>query len=135
VRGEHVFFHKMEASCVQCHKIKRVGGTAGPELTKLGEGFPRSYILESILFPDAKIAKGFENTTVEMIDGMVHVGFLKKETNTEIDLHTLLNKKLVIEKSMVKARTRLPSSMPPSYRALLTRSDIRDLVEFLSTKK
>ena len=135
VRGEHVFFHKMEASCVQCHKIKRVGGTAGPELTKLGEGFSRSYILESILFPDAKIAKGFENTTVEMIDGTVHVGFLKKETNTEIDLHTLLNKKLVIEKSMVKARTRLPSSMPPSYRALLTRSDIRDLVEFLSTKK
>ena len=48
------------AGCVGCHKIGTEGGAIGPDLTHLGARASAAQIRESILTPDAKIAKGFE---------------------------------------------------------------------------
>ena len=48
------------AGCTGCHKINGEGGAIGPELTHVGSRLSANLIRESILTPDAKIAKGFE---------------------------------------------------------------------------
>jgi mono/diheme cytochrome c family protein len=48
------------AGCVGCHKIGSEGGAIGPDLTHVGARQSAAQIRESILHPDAKIAKGFE---------------------------------------------------------------------------
>src|SRR5262245_13294360 len=48
------------AGCLGCHKIGTEGGAIGPDLTHVGGRLSSALIRESILTPDAKIARGFE---------------------------------------------------------------------------
>ena len=48
------------AGCVGCHKVGSEGGAIGPDLTRVGARLSAAQIRESILTPDAKIAKGYE---------------------------------------------------------------------------
>jgi mono/diheme cytochrome c family protein len=46
--------------CVGCHKVGSEGGAIGPDLTRIGARQSAAQIRESILHPDAKVAKGYE---------------------------------------------------------------------------
>lgn len=48
------------AGCIACHKVGTEGGAIGPDLNRVGSRLSASLIRESILAPDAKIARGFE---------------------------------------------------------------------------
>ncbi len=48
------------AGCLGCHKIGSEGGAIAPDLTHVGSRLSPNLIRESILKPDAKIAKGYE---------------------------------------------------------------------------
>jgi sulfur oxidation c-type cytochrome SoxX len=47
-------------NCLACHKIGSEGGAIGPDLSHVGSRSDAAYIRQSILDPDAKVAKGFE---------------------------------------------------------------------------
>ena len=49
------------AGCVGCHKIGSEGGAVGPDLSHIGARQSAAQIRESILSPDAKIARGYQN--------------------------------------------------------------------------
>lgn len=48
------------SGCLGCHKVGAEGGAIGPDLTHVGSRLSSALIRESILQPDAKIARGFE---------------------------------------------------------------------------
>jgi mono/diheme cytochrome c family protein len=48
------------AGCLGCHKVGSEGGAIAPDLTHVGSRLSAALIRESILSPDAKIAKGYE---------------------------------------------------------------------------
>jgi len=48
------------AGCVGCHKVGTEGGAIGPDLSHVGSRLSSALIRESILMPDAKVARGFE---------------------------------------------------------------------------
>ncbi|HWC72338.1 MAG TPA: c-type cytochrome [Gemmatimonadales bacterium] len=48
------------AGCTGCHTINGEGGKIGPDLTHVGSRLSKDLIRESILLPDAKVAKGYE---------------------------------------------------------------------------
>ena len=134
-RGRRIFREKVEASCMRCHKINGEGGEAAPDLTKIGSRADRNYILESITFPNAKIAVGFENMQVVLTNGLSSVGIVKRETADELDLLTPDDGLVKIKKSEIKSRAQTLSGMLDNLRDVLTKREIRDLVEYLATLK
>src|SRR5207249_1370539 len=75
-RGEAVFNNSATAACISCHTVKGKGGDIGPILDGIAVRASKEYILESLMDPNAKLAKGFENLT---ISPMPPLGVLLKE--------------------------------------------------------
>ena len=46
--------------CLACHKVGTEGGAIGPDLNRTGSRLSTALIRESILAPDARIARGYE---------------------------------------------------------------------------
>ena len=75
-RGEELFFTSPTAACGSCHTVKGKGGVVGPILDGIAVRSDKAYILESLMEPNAKLAKGFETLT---ISPMPPLGVLLKE--------------------------------------------------------
>ncbi len=129
--GRRVFLEKAEASCVRCHKVKQYGAEVGPVLDGVGQRQTREYLLESIVDPNAKIAQGFETVIVTLKDGSVHAGILKKETAEELVLQPPVGAAENLKASDVAKKDKGMSGMPP-LGMVLSKRDLRDVVEFLS---
>jgi quinoprotein glucose dehydrogenase len=132
--GRRIFMEKAEASCVRCHKVQNEGAEVGPNLTGVGKRQTREYLLESIVEPNAKIAQGFETVIVTLTDGSVHAGILKADSAEELTLMPPTGILEKLPKSQIKTHESGPSGMPP-LAAVLSKREIRDLVEYLSSLK
>ena len=75
-RGSELFFNSPTAACASCHTVGGKGGSVGPILDGIAVRATKDYILESLMEPNAKLAKGFENLA---ISPMPPVGVLLKE--------------------------------------------------------
>jgi quinoprotein glucose dehydrogenase len=131
-RGRKIFYDRAEVNCLRCHTIAGKGGLVGPDLSKIGREKTREYLLESIIDPNKTIAKGFETVVLTLDDGRQVAGVLKGESDKQVQLMSPEGKLLTIPKSAIESRTTGKSAMPQDVAKTLTRSDIRDLVEFLA---
>src|SRR4029434_3353332 len=75
-RGEDLFFNSPTAACAACHTVGGKGGAIGPILDGLAVRSDKDYIVQSLVEPNAKLAKGFETLGVSP---MPPVGVLLKE--------------------------------------------------------
>lgn len=133
--GKKVFIENQAAACFKCHKFAGTGGEVGPDLAGIGGKQSREYILESIVFPNKTIAQGFDNVLLTTKNGTPHAGTLKSENDTELVLNSPEDGLVTVKKADIARRERGPSSMPEGITKLITRQEIRDLVEFLATSK
>jgi quinoprotein glucose dehydrogenase len=134
-RGRGIFQQKAEVSCLRCHKVRGEGGEVGPDLTGIGGKQGREYLLESLVAPNKQIAQGFETRVVATSDGQVHTGVFKSDTGDELRLVTAEGQPLSIPKSEIEDEKRGASAMPDDLVKSLSKSELRDLVEFLSSLK
>ncbi|MFO0976600.1 MAG: PVC-type heme-binding CxxCH protein [Planctomycetaceae bacterium] len=132
-RGRALFFGRSAASCRRCHKVNGSGGEVGPDLSKIGKEKERSYLLEAIVDPNAKIAKGFETVILVTADGKIHSGILKSEDESVVQLMTPTGALVSVAKDEIDERANGQSGMPQDLIKNMTRSEIRDLVEYLTT--
>ena len=79
-RGEELFSTSPTAACAACHRVNGTGGDIGPILDGIAVRGDRAYLLESLMDPNAKLAKGFENLP---ISPMPPLGALLKEQELE----------------------------------------------------
>jgi quinoprotein glucose dehydrogenase len=133
--GKEVFLHKDEVQCVRCHKIGSRGGEVGPDLTGVGSRQKREYLLEAIVDPNRQIAKGFESVILVLSSGKFYTGIVKSEDDRVVRLMTPEGKLLDVPKAQIEERQRGKSAMPEDIRKFLTKSELRDLVEFLASQK
>ncbi len=133
--GKRVFFTKAEVSCVRCHKAHGQGGDVGPDLSGIGGKQKRDYLLESLLDPNKQIAQGFETVVLTLANGTTVSGIVRGEDAKEVRLITPEGKILVVAKGKIDERTRGKSAMPDDVVKLLTKRELRDLVEFLASLK
>ncbi len=133
--GRRIFLEKSEVSCLRCHKIDGVGGEVGPDLTGIGKKQKRDYLLESIVDPNKQIAKGYETVVITLQSGVIKAGILKSEDAKEVRIMTPEGQLLAIPKTDIEERSRGPSAMPGDLVQKLSRTELRDLVEFLAGLK
>jgi len=134
-RGKEIFHERAEAACFRCHKINGEGGDVGPDLGKIGGQKPREYLLDSIIHPNAVIAPGFENVNLTMKNGTTIMGILKEENDTEMLLIVPEDGPTKIKKVNIEKREKGLSSMLPELGTILTKQDLRDVVEYLANLK
>jgi quinoprotein glucose dehydrogenase len=130
--GRKIFFENHNAGCLRCHKIKGAGGEVGPPLDGIGGKQPRRYLLESLMLPNAVIAKGYDLTTLHLESGAVAIGRVEAETGGEVRLVLPDGKRARFKTSEIAARSGSPSAMPEGLAKVLSPREIRDLVEYLA---
>lgn len=133
--GKKIFYERQDVQCLRCHQINGNGGIVGPDLTGIGKRLSREDLLESIVLPNNRISKGFENLVIKMQGGATHVGLLRNEDAEHVFIESPEDGLLKVPKAEIENLDLGLSSMPPEIATQLTKHDLRNLVEFLVTQK
>jgi len=130
-----VFFGK-KAACSTCHAIQSQGGRVGPDLSKIASIRTGRDLLESVVFPSASFARGYEPYLIRTKDGSILDGLIARETADAIYLFTTdRNEKRVPRGSIDVLQTGKTSIMPQGLEAQLSRDELRDLLAYLASLK
>ena len=135
VAGRDVLENHLAAQCMRCHKLEGTGGDAGPELDAIADRLSLEKIWESLVDPAAEIADGFGLGVVTLHDGSVVVGRMlgEKDGHMEVATPAGINQMVPLD-HIASTEVQNVSSMPPMG-AILTPTELRDLVAFLATLK
>jgi quinoprotein glucose dehydrogenase len=133
--GGRTFAYNPIMQCARCHRYnEEAGGEAGPNLAGIGARESREYILQSIIKPSAKIATGYEIVTVNKKNGESLVGTLVQRDEKTVRLKTS-DSTIDLPAADIKGIESAPSAMPEIAALVLTKSEIRDLVEAVASLK
>ena len=131
-RGKQIF--STIGTCTTCHRVGDEGKEIGPSLTEIGSKLDREAFWESVLFPSAGIAHGYETHVLVLQTGETVTGIAQSETSETIAIkdanaivHTVAIDKLLVRK---KEPTSL---MPADLHKALTVDQLADIVEYLTT--
>ncbi len=123
-----------QAECTRCHSIGGQGGEVGPSLSKIGSTLTREQILQALIEPSARLSPGFGMVVLTLKDGQTATGILMEENTHELVLKTSEAEPLKIPVARIAKRDNVPSSMPPMG-SIMSKREVRDVVEFLSGLK
>jgi len=134
-RGRSVF-NNSKYLCAACHRVQGQGALIGPDLTKIGQIRSRTDLLESIIFPSASFARGYESYSIATQSGLVHTGIMSRETADAIYLRNAQREEVRVSRDDVDdlAPSKI-SIMPQGLDKLLPVEDLRDLVAYLQSLK
>jgi quinoprotein glucose dehydrogenase len=133
--GQRLFKEHPVAACQRCHMVDKAGGEAGPPLDGIATRKDRRYMLESILLPNAQIAETFRMIVCSMKDGSVKSGVLKSESPDSVTIQLPGDAPEILKTADIASRDNVPSGMLPNMGDLLTKRELRDIVEYLATLK
>jgi putative heme-binding domain-containing protein len=129
--GRAVFESVRHARCADCHSLRGRGGTEGPELDGAGTRLSRPQLLESLVQPSAAIAHGYGHVTVELQDGTVVAGVLRRRDDRSLLLATRTGLRRLDADDVRNVSE--PASTMPAASAILTPRELRDLVAWLES--
>ena len=133
-RGQRVIFQGPAAQCTRCHNFGTgPGASVGPPLRTIASRLTRDQLLEALVDPSARIAPGFGPVQVTLKNGKRTFGTLLEETDAFIMVDAGSGPGKIL-KTDIANRVNGPSAMP-AMGSILTRRELRDVVEYLSTLK
>jgi putative heme-binding domain-containing protein len=123
-------------ACATCHRVGSEGGQIGPDLTRIDAVRAGRDILESIVFPSASVAQGYDSYVVTLTDGRAVTGVITRRTGDTLVLRDSSGAELRLRKGLVEAMNRSGTSlMPAGLDKAMTRDEFRDLLAFLHSLK
>jgi quinoprotein glucose dehydrogenase len=134
MEGRNTFNYNQTVQCVRCHIVGGEGTNVGPNLKGIASRLTREQLLQALIEPSARIAPGYGNTNFVLTDGQEVSGSIISETDELVQLKTNDAEPLRIPVTRIKSRENLPSGMPPMG-ALMSKREIRNVVEYLSSLK
>jgi putative heme-binding domain-containing protein len=133
-RGRELFFDEKLTKCSACHKVGGRGGDVGPDLSSIGGKFGRPHLIESLLEPSRQIVEGYRTTLLRTVDGQVHAGIVKQQSQEQIALVDSSGKRIDLATADIEERKDSPLSlMPTGVTDQLTADQFTDVVAYLET--
>jgi putative heme-binding domain-containing protein len=130
-RGENIY-RRAELACMTCHAIGGAGGKVGPDMTSIGASAPADYLVEALLYPNAKIKEGYHSVLITTKDEMEFSGIVVRETDNEVIVRNAANQEVSVAKQNIAARRNGASLMPSGLVDALLPEERLDLIKFLS---
>jgi len=130
-RGETIFRGSQQA-CLKCHAIAGAGGQVGPDLVSIGASAQIDYLIESILLPNKAVKENYHSVVVAMDDGRVLTGVKVRQTGDQLILRDAEDREVAVPLASIMEQSPGASLMPLGLVDSLTRSELVDLVRFLS---
>ncbi|MGE0759707.1 MAG: sorbosone dehydrogenase, partial [Pirellulaceae bacterium] len=130
-RGEEIY-RRTEMQCLKCHAIAGAGGRVGPDLASIGATVQVDYLVESLLAPNAKIKENFHSKLITTDSGQVITGIPVRESKSEIVLRDAEDREITVPTASIDEKVDGRSLMPDGVADQLTRSELIDLIRFLS---
>ncbi len=131
--GGKLFESHPAGQCVRCHASGHGGGDAGPNLSGVGARGDRTFFLESIVNPGAKVAMGYGIASVTLKGGKSVAGIVIADTPDHVDLDSS-GKVLRVARGDIDSMTPPASAMPPMG-TLLSLAEMRDIIAWLADQK
>jgi putative membrane-bound dehydrogenase-like protein len=132
VRRGQAVFHSTKAACVACHALGYLGGTVGPDLTRIGRIRTERDLLEAIVFPNASFVRSYEPVVVATKDGKFYNGVIRQDASDEVVLATGVNQEVRLARGDIEdVQPSKVSVMPSGLDQQLTPRELADLVAFL----
>jgi len=133
-RGKLLF---KTVACASCHKVGGNGGKIGPDLTAIGTTLSVERITEELLWPNRQVKEGYSAVRVITAAGKIHQGYQRKTKESEAAGNLVLQdpasgKLVTLKKQEVDQQQTTGSVMPGKLTALLSESQLLDLIEYLS---
>lgn len=133
-RGKKLFLDA-KSLCTTCHAMGGVGGTFGPDLTKVGAIRTPRDLLEAIAFPSASFVRSYEPMLVKTKTGEA-LGFIKKDAPDEVVIATSPGVDARFPRAEVLSfQPAATSLMPPGFDGIFTPAQLADLVAYLRAAK
>ena len=133
-RGQQLFHTNIKVRCNACHKVGRFGGGfVGPDLTDVGKRLKPEELLESLIVPSAKIAKGFDTLLIVRGDGRIQTGVVISEDEKGIELALPTGGTTTIPAEEIEERIPSSVSSMPQMGATFSTEEIADLVAYLAS--
>jgi len=130
VAGKEIF----KKQCAKCHMHSGEGQRIGPDLTGMAV-HPKHELLIHILDPSRSVEGNFRVYTVVLEDGRVLSGMLAGESKTAIELIDTEAKRHAIARDDIEELVGSKKSlMPEGFEKQMNAKELRDLLEFLTTR-
>lgn len=130
-RGGEVF----TKHCSACHQIAGRGATIGPQLDGIGQrGLER--LVEDVLEPNRNVDIAFRTTTLQLADGRVVSGLVRREEGALLVLADNQGKEFSVAKDDIEEQKKSPLSlMPANVRELVPPDQFNDLIAYLLAQR
>src|SRR5207247_7316479 len=129
-------FRRDTLACIKCHQVNGEGIDFGPNLSEIGAKLGKDALYESVLDPSAGISVGYEAWQLELKNGGEAYGMLASETKDELAIKSIGGIVTRYRKAdILKRQQQKLSIMPAGLQQALSRQELVDLVEYLSSLK
>jgi putative membrane-bound dehydrogenase-like protein len=134
-RGKAIYFDTKKGGCTTCHRMEGVGGSVGPDLTRVWETLSFDKRVESILEPSKEIKEGFATTKVVTTNGQVLTGLLVESTVEGVTLKDAQGREVKVPAAEIEQKGTDPVSlMPVGVVGHLSFAELADLLAFLGDR-
>lgn len=128
--GKKVFL----AQCAKCHVHGGEGERIGPDLTGMAV-HPKEHLLAEIVDPNRSVEANYRSYVVRTKKGTVLTGLLAGESRTSIELFDAEGKKASLRRDELDDIAASGKSlMPDGIEKLINRTELTDLLEFLTQR-
>ena len=129
-----VAFANSKTACINCHQVGKIGGTVGPNLTKLAVERKPHEIVESLLWPKRKIDAKYKAHAIITADGDTLSGYVLDRNAERIlfrDPAKGPEHKMEILLDDLEAEREVGTLMPENLVGAMSYGQVYDLVSFL----
>lgn len=128
--GERIF----RAQCASCHRVNGRGGRLGPDLSRIGASRARAALIRQIRGANEDFRTGYAPVALRLPDGRTLRGVKKNEDLFSVQIMDTGERIQGYLKDSLRGVTNETRSAMPVYGPeRLSESDLKDLLQYLST--